>query len=258
MSRLHVYYRISDTPAYRVKQKLTGVNNENCLNNFIRNFQPDRMTIVADAVSAESESMLKKTASLHDFETIFLQNRNGSLTFGHVLDFALRHNGDDILYFVEDDFLHLPGSKRLLLEAFRETEADYVTLYDHPDKYIDRKGGGPNPFVRHGGEKTRVIVTNSAHWKRTNSTVLTFAVKVSTLRADEKVWRRCIRHKVPDDFLAFSRLGKARFFYRPFGKKRTLIHPIPAMATHGERAFLSPFVDWEAVSAQAADIPEGQ
>jgi hypothetical protein len=249
MSTMQVYYRISDTPAYRVKEKARGVNNENCLNNFIRNFRPDRMHIVADAVNADTQAMLSKKALRHNFETTFLQNRSGSLTFGYVLDLAIRHNEDDILYFVEDDFLHLPGSKELLIEAFRETGADYVTLYDHPDKYINRKEGGPNPFVKHGGEKTRVIVTSSAHWKETNSTVFTFAVRVSTLREDEKQWRRCIRRKVPDDFLVFSRLGKARFFYRPFGKKRTLIHPIPARATHGELEFLAPFVDWEAVAA---------
>ncbi len=255
MSRLQVYYRISDTPAFRIKQKARGVNNESCLKNFIRNFRPDRMYIVADAVNMDTRAMLSETALRHDFETTFLQNRSGSLTFGHVLDLALRHEGDDILYFVEDDFLHLPESKGLLLEAFRETDADYVTLYDHPDKYINRKEGGPNPFVRHGGEKTRVIVTSSSHWKETNSTVMTFAVRVSTLREDEKQWRRCIRREVPDDFLVFTRLGKARVYYRPFGRKRTIIHPIPAWATHGEREFLSPFVDWEAVAASTA--PDG-
>ncbi|MBN2322399.1 MAG: hypothetical protein JXQ30_01595 [Spirochaetes bacterium] len=249
MSALQVYYRISDTPAYRVKQKARGVSNENCLNNFIKNFGPARMHIVADAVNADTRALLVETALRHGFETTFLQNKSGSLTFGHVLDLALLHDDDDILYLVEDDFLHLPGSKKLLLEAFRETAADYVTLYDHPDKYIDKKEGGPNPFVKNGGEKTRVIITSSAHWKTTNSTVLTFAARARTLREDETQWRRCIRGKVPDDFRAFSRLCKARAFYRPFKRKRVLIHPIPARATHGEREFLAPFTDWEAVAA---------
>ena len=43
---------------------------------------------------------------------------------------------DTILYFVEDDYLHLPGWLDVLLEGFSIPEADYVTLYDHKDKYF--------------------------------------------------------------------------------------------------------------------------
>jgi hypothetical protein len=57
--------------------------------------------------------------------------------FGHeagswrhaAFDIALRKYPDDaIVYFVEDDYLHLPGSRRLLLEGI--AGADYVSLYD--------------------------------------------------------------------------------------------------------------------------------
>jgi hypothetical protein len=48
--------------------------------------------------------------------------------------------------------------------------------------------------------------------------------------------------------MTFIKLTKALFFFRPFKKKRTLIHPIPARATHGGTAYLSPFIDWGAVA----------
>jgi transaldolase len=35
--------------------------------------------------------------------------------------------------------------------------SDYVSGYDHPDKYIDSDQGGDNPFIKDGGEITRVL-----------------------------------------------------------------------------------------------------
>ena len=39
------------------------------------------------------------------------------------------------VYLVEDDYLHLPESKARLVQAAEAGIADYLTLYDHPDKY---------------------------------------------------------------------------------------------------------------------------
>ena len=66
------------------------------------------------------------------------------------------------------------------------------------------------------------------------------------------------RQEISADYLArlFTRLVKARFFYRPFRKKRTLIGPVPARATHGELEFLSPLIDWNSMSARTAGMPE--
>ena len=55
------------------------------------------------------------------------------------LDLALKQT--EGVYFVEDDYLHHPRSYQILIEGL-ELGADYITLYDHPDKYFD--GGNPN------------------------------------------------------------------------------------------------------------------
>ncbi|UCB46431.1 MAG: glycosyltransferase family 2 protein [Spirochaetota bacterium] len=248
MTKLVVYYRVSDTPAYKDKKKPVYVNNETCLANFLKNFCPENLHVIADSVNDQTGEFLNKIRKKYAFDVEHVQNKSGSKTFSHVFHLALQNMDGDIVYFVEDDYLHLPRSKELLLEAFKETEADYVTLYDHPDKYVNSKDGGPNPFIKHGGELTRVIKTSSSHWKKTNSTTLTFAARVRTLREDQKEWKRCVSSNVPNDFLVFVRLNKSRFFYRPFKRKRILIHPVPGRATHGEADFLTPFCDWESVA----------
>ena len=91
---------------------------------------------------------------------------------------------DDIVYMVEDDYMHYPGSDILFEEGLQH--ADYVTLYDHPDKYSQFIH--PNPELTDIGENTVVFLTKSSHWKYTNSTTGTFAFIHQTLVEDYDIW----------------------------------------------------------------------
>jgi hypothetical protein len=91
---------------------------------------------------------------------------------------------DDIVYMVEDDYMHYSGSDILFEEGLQH--ADYVTLYDHPDKYSQFIH--PNPELTDVGENTIVFLTKSSHWKYTNSTTGTFAFKHHTLIEDYDIW----------------------------------------------------------------------
>jgi hypothetical protein len=212
--------------------------------------------IIADSIGDQTEKMLSYLSAKHQFSSEIVQYGNGGKTFLHALQLALRHDKGEIVYFVEDDFLHLSDSRYIIEEAFHTTNADYVTLYDHPDKYVNADEGGPNPYIRKGGELTRVLITKSTHWKLTNSTVMTFAARVGTLREDEKTWLKCVSGKIPKDFLTFSRLTGRSVGNRIAGKNRVLIHPIPGRATHGESDFLSPFVDWKKVAESTSIMTE--
>ena len=83
--------------------------------------------------------------------------------------------------------------------------ASFVALYDHPDKYLDPSKGG-NPYCQGGAEDTRVYLSDSIHWKITNSTTMTFAAKVSTLRVNEDIIRKHTNTAHPNDFGMFLEL----------------------------------------------------
>jgi hypothetical protein len=241
---------MSDKPALRHKGKPDYISKEICIDNFIKNFGSKNIVIIADSLGEHSEKILKKYAE-NDIFYENVQYGSGSSTFLHALNKALYHDDEDVIYFVEDDFLHLPGARKLIVEVFNETNADYVTLYDHPDKYIDRKNGGPNPFIKNGGEKGRVLLTSTSHWKETNSTVMTFASRVKTLREDLRVWKKCARKSYTSSFRAFIRLRKLRIHkLNIFQKKRILLSALPGKATHGEIEYLSPLVDWHIVASR--------
>jgi hypothetical protein len=223
-----IYYRISDTGYNKVKPNY--INNEYCLSNFCKIFHKhvNNIHIIADNISDKTYNIITKYIDSNNIEKVSIGN--GSGTFNHALTLSLKHNENEIIYFVENDYLHLPNSDQVIKEGFK-LGVDYISLYDHPDKYMDHV----NPFVEDGGEITRVLLSSSTHWKLTNSTTMTFASKVKTLREDEYIFRKHTQESCPKDFNLFLELNT---------KNRSLISPIPGYSTHGETAWLSPLIKW--------------
>ena len=229
---LKTYYRLSDHGYNKVKPDY--INNFSCLSNYANEFGKDDLYIIADNVSDETYQRLCKEG----YYAERTQFGNGAASFRHALDLALLNSDNTLIYFLEDDYLHRAKARNILIEGLF-SGADYVSLYDHPDKYIDRKQGGENPFIDSGGELTRVILTQSAHWKITNSTTMTFAAGVETLKRDKDIIREFIQGPHPRDFDMFLALRQ---------RGRTLITPIPGYSTHGETKWLSALTDWRRVA----------
>jgi hypothetical protein len=226
---MKIIYRISDTGYSKVKPEY--ISNENCLKNFVSVFGNQNLHIIADNCSEDTMKMITKYVHPNSIETVSVGH--GAGTFNLALDMALGFDDETIVYFVENDYLHKPGSDKVLIEGL-QIGYNYVALYDHPDKYMN----GANPFVEDGGEVTRVMLSESCHWKITNSTTMTFAAQVKTLREDESILREYTKGSYPRDFEMFLALRE---------KQHGLITPIPGYSTHGETAWLSPLTDWSAI-----------
>ena len=229
---MHIIYRISDVGYSKVKPEY--VNNETCLKNAVKVFHDASWSIIADNVSEETNNMIQKYKSRDCIN--YVSVGHGAGTFNIALDEALELDDDKVVYFIENDYIHNMNAPKYLQEAI-DMGAHYATLYDHPDKYIDADKGG-NPYVKGGGEITKVFLTDSCHWKITNSTTMTFCAKVKTLREDESIWRKHTQETYPRDFDAFIELRN---------NNRSLVSSIPGYATHGETAWLAPLTDWEKV-----------
>lgn len=169
----------------------------------------------------------------------FFGTLNNAQSFLEVFEYALKNFKDDeIVYFLEDDYYHRMDKDIIkhIIVALNENIADYISLYDHPDKYIIQSKGG-NPLVddEHSGEKTIVKLDSlNQHWKLTNSTTMTFATKISTLKKDRDIFLSYLYPGVshPNDFHIFLDLISIQ--------KSTVATPIPGLSTHGETNYLSP------------------
>jgi hypothetical protein len=229
---MKIIYRISDAGYNKVKPDY--ITNENCLENFVNVFSNDNLYIIADNCSKDTLQMITKYIHPNSIETVSVGH--GAGTFNLALDYALTLPDDEIVYFIENDYLHKPNSDKILQEGF-ELEASFVSLYDHPDKYKGSDQGG-NPYCEDGAEDTRVYLTDLCHWKITNSTTMTFASKVSTLKRVEPILRKHTVGTHPNDFHMFLELRE---------NNELLITPIPGYSTHGETAWLSPLTDWSKI-----------
>ena len=236
---MHVFYRISD--GGNNKDKPDYITKRNCFDNFCKYLDPRiiDMTVIADNVSEETTKYLEEKsidgAGQPTYDIVHTNYKSGGRSFIHALELAQEQDDDIVCYFVEDDFLHTEFSSTYLLEGVLEMGADYASLYDHPDKYLDPSLGG-NPQVEYGGEITRLMLGDRTHWKLTNSTVLTFAAKTKTVKRDFAIWKKCV--------LDSPHLGSYHAFTKLREEGRSLITSVPGRATHGETKWLTPFLDW--------------
>lgn len=229
---MRIIYRISDAGYNKVKPDY--INNENCLANATKEFSNSIWSVIADNVSSDTNDMIQKYVTRDCI--LYTEKGNGAATFNLALDEALTYDDDEIIYFIENDYLHKPGSQKIIKEAF-ELGASFVSLYDHPDKYMGPDKGG-NPYCEGGAEDTRVYLTDSCHWKITNSTTMTFAAKVSTLKRTEEILRKHTSTTHPNDFGMFLELRE---------KNELLVTSIPGYSTHGETAWLSSLTNWSKI-----------
>lgn len=231
---IKVYYRLSNQSAGGYKSKLSHATKEYCLKNCINVFGPGNVTVLGDRLNSETRKMVQNLL----INLVEVDNGNGSGTFRDALNLAIEENSEDqIVYLLEDDFIHLPQANSIIAEGV-STFNTYITGYDHPDKYLNKNQGG-NPFVEQGGEVTRVVMSANSHWKITNSTVMSFAAPISRLKQDKDLLYKYSSNSITDSFKFFLELSQT--------KGIACLSSIPGVSTHAETAWLTPLTNWSQV-----------
>jgi hypothetical protein len=206
------------------KKRLPHFSRELCYRNLLETFDFNRakLTFFFDAAKGPlSDHFLKD-----ERQVIQIQEGTEAGSFLRLLEYVsnLDLHPESILYFVEDDYLHRPGWLDILLEGLEI--ADYVTLYDHKDKYF-----------LYPDLQSRIFATASCHWRTTPSTTNTFALRFKTLIRDLAIHRKFSADRTitadHEKFCALQTQGSL------------LISSVPGWSTHCEPDFASPCIDWE-------------
>lgn len=208
------------------KKRLPGFSHEKCYRNLLKTIDLTQanLTFFLDVAKGSKENHF-----LAKEEAIEIHEGTESGAFLRLLEHvaSLSLDPETIVYFVEDDYVHLPNWLSVLREGLTIPGVDYVTLYDHRDKYVS---------PAYEGLESRLFCTASCHWRTTPSTTQTFAFRFKTLLRDMKIHRKYSEgRKISADHAKFIHLRK---------RGAVLISSIPGWATHVEEGLSSPCVQW--------------
>lgn len=234
---MYIFYKYSDK-GKTVRLNNRNINKQDFFLNLIKQFKGEYFYIFLDNCNETSINWFRQ----FNFNKYFISKVGIGGVFYNTLNEAIILNDEEIVYFVEDDYLHDDNSKVCLIEGINI--ADYVSLYDCPDKYINAKDGG-NPLIEGGGETTKVLLTKSTHWKYTNSTAGTFASKVKTIKEDFEVFKK---------YIGVNSIGRSDFkdflfFIDIINKGRKLVTPIPGKSSHiiDWFPYNTPLINWNEI-----------
>lgn len=243
MQKIHIFYRhvhIKNEGRSRDpdKRRPAWFSHERCFQNFMRTLDQAQnqdglaLTIVYDGTEEDFH-----TDFIYPYCTVPRQMpvtvkivnageevRSWLMALTVVRDTPMQD--DDLVYFVENDYLHLDGWVDKVRElAVSGIACDYISLYDHQDKYDG---------AMYADLSAKLFATPSQHWRTAPSTCGTFMVKRKTLMEDLDVWAGKI-----GEYYKFTHLCNA--------KGRVVVSPVPGLATHCMTGYLSPTIDWSAV-----------
>ncbi|NDD59045.1 MAG: hypothetical protein EBZ47_07355 [Chlamydiae bacterium] len=217
------------------KKRPDGFSRKNCFENFVATLEGQKKVNVTFFL--DTFFPMNSTHFILEQDRFpVVQYKQGSEggSFCFLLDYVLQQSfsPDTIVYFLEDDYLHKPNWPKVLREAFNLEHIEYVSLYDHRDKYF---------LNQYKGLKSELFVTESAHWRESPSTTNTYAMKFSTLKRDQELHYAFSRgKKISEDHAKFCALKS---------QGSRLITPIPGFSTHMEPDYASPCVDWNLVQS---------
>lgn len=244
---VHIYYRASTDNGGQFRPSF--FSKLSSLKNFIfclKKISEYKFTLIFDGIiSREFAELVSNIGAIKTLPKV-----GNAESFWRTYQMAIKLHSNEIVYFVEDDYLHTPDAIEKLVECRKELKiADYVTLYDHPVRYAaDYRFGLDMPLKREG-----VYLTKQHHWRTVESTCMTFCANVETLKADKIIFERYVKNKlVPEDRELFRRLQGLNG-YETDSYFRTVVGPVPSLATHCHAQWMAPLINWVEIAKETTD-----
>jgi len=200
-------------------------NKLNCLKTFLTTIEvcSDVINKVYFVHDGPKGKLFKDIPKKHEVIEINYQNNELCL----LETFKLANNLNEHLYFVEDDYLHLPNSIKTIYYGVQNFKL--VTGYDHLDRYTRTDD------ISFGKESIAFSKKTNCHWRTAESTCCTWA---------------CTRQLWNNTMYAYATKYKLqdRELFRSLNIEQNirLWTPIPGVTTQVD-CNLSPGINWENV-----------
>ena len=201
--------------------------------------------IIDDNSNTENLNRIKKLIEKNNFEIVSLDHRKfetkiqkqkSKETFSNLASLLQsfeigKDKGDDIIFFVEDDYLHFEPMLEEMVASYERISSQIGRdIFMCPSDY---------PYLYMNNEKTNILIGNKRHWRTIDKTLCTFMTSKSLVN---KYWDN------------FNKTCQNR--HDPFEKylneiytKEICISPIKSLSLHltnvNSSYGLSPFIDFK-------------
>jgi len=160
-----------------------------------------------------------------------------------------RDDAREVIYFVEDDYLHTPSAIQEMLEAhalFKEKfDGQEVAL--HP--YDDPKNYWGIIFSR---ENCRVVYGTKRHWRTNTHTTNTCWLETEVLQRNWELFELLARYS-STPYGREHHIHEASTINKIWREQVSLFTPIPSLALHLQyEEHIDPYLDWRAWWESAA------
>lgn len=186
----------------------------------INNHPNVELTIMMDG-SKQNTFLEKYNVNIYEFK-----GGSDELSFFETIRFIKDKNigKNDLVYLLENDYLHVEGWVDKVIELFQTySNLNYVSLYDHKDKYI---------LPKYDNLVSKIFITETHHWRTTPSTCGSFIINKTILEEDF-------------DILSTMRGDHNKFLWLAENRGRFVMTPIPGLSTHCVQGLMSPTIDWK-------------
>ena len=216
--------------------------------NFLKNKHPTinvKTIIVDDNSSTENLNIIKKIIDGNNIEIINLDyskykkeisEQKNKETFANLASLLQsfeigKNTGKDLIYFVEDDYLHFEP----MLE---EMVASYERIASQLDKDIFMCPSD-YPYLYMSNEKTNVLIGNKRHWRTIDRTLCTFLTSKNLL---DKYWDNFYKN-------CLDRHDPFEKYLNEIYSKEICISPLKSLSLHltniNSSYGLSPLIDYK-------------
>lgn len=192
-----------------------------------------------------SQDMIDKvfrvfTQSKHEVEFHPLEQRGWNASGLAQFD-AGRSSDADLVYFVEDDYLHYPTAIEEMIDAYLTFKKNLgievgIHPYDDPDNYL--------PLYI---DECRIVLGKNRHWRTNKYSTFTVMCSPEIVR---KFWSRfyTVATEYMTEWGEKNQIQEGTTINHIWRWEVKLFTPIPSVALHmGYERQLDPYIDWKAL-----------
>ena len=224
--KIHIFYRHYDIGGTDHRGRPSWFDFEKCFTNLLETITNKNIELHVVMDGDPNTNFIGKYKDQYTLHQIKAGGDQSSFFQTWEIAKSIPMEQTDLVYFIENDYLHLQGWDQKVTELFETYKLlHYVSLYDHNDKYF---------LPMYEDLVSKIFTTETHHWRTTPSTCGSFIITKQLFDLDYD-----INTSIVGDHNKFLQLAEER--------NRMVITPTPGLSTHCMEGLMSPTIKWDKV-----------